>query len=399
MRELVYAMAMMLLTGNAAASGVVVKEATCEEPVKTQFVDGAAALLAAPLIESLVMAIGDRLVTASGKTKPNFTAQGNARTYFYGLSGRKVETGERIDKSPHADNDKQIFNSAIACLEASIPDKSFLLKLKLEFSKDQSAFAVIPTGISYPQPIGPAKKVESLSATIDFIGTDGKAFASAVLPIDAPPKTATKRNQKNSEKASLEIAGSGWLAPLTLNPDLVGVLNSLNTLAAREAVLPALIAAEQDPVKKEALQQEAIRVVAERERLGKRLVLHGPVTIKVTLVETRDINEFLAAVGEAMGGKKAELAKLGTDALFPTPTTDAEKVTKTNAIGTYWKKRYEFDELARVNAAVQADPASSPEARSKARVAAVSAQYEALSAAISAGIVIPANDYLRTYTP
>jgi hypothetical protein len=32
-------------------------------------------------------------------------------------------------------------------------------------------------------------------------------------------------------------------------------------------------------------------------------------------------------------------------------------------------------------------------------VAAVSAQYEALSAAISAGMVIPANDYLRTYTP
>lgn len=379
MRQAILVSTLLGIIAPCSAESISVSLAKCPSTSGAGAGLPALAVIAAPLLETLVKSLGDGLIAASGKNKPLLTVQGTARGSFYALD----DAGEQADSVR--------FNPDIQCI--SVVGNGLSLSAKIEVSPDGTAIAVLPTGADYKKPLSQTRSVKSLSATIDFVTVDGKTFASASLPLNLKPGLPA------IDASKLAYAATGWMAPLPRSAELVADLNALGEKIARLAALPDLISAEKDPVIRAALQREKSVAEVAVSSMRARLKRHGPVSVRVTIAETRDINEFLAAIGEAIGGKSKELAQLANNSLFPVQPSDQERATKSTAIGAYWAKRYEFEELARVNDLLKSDASASQEARSKARIAAVTAQYAALAAAVPAGVVIDGADMLRTYKP
>lgn len=196
-----------------------------------------------------------------------------------------------------------------------------------------------PRELQYPKSLGD-RKAKSLVAAVDFMDPSGKVFASAVLPLAVAPGSQPKN------QAALAHASTGWV-PLPAIPD--SVVAKLN----------------------------AGGIISE----------HGPVTVRMTVTETRDHNKLLALLGESIGSKSAELSQAVHSRVFQADPTGAENAAAVASQGSYEVKRLKFEKAKQ-------DYLDAPSAA--LRIAAEEARWAALEAAAKAGVLLDANDVLRT---
>ena len=214
----------------------------------------------------------------------------------------------------------------------------FMLSTLITYSPDYSAMRIQPRLLRYPKSLGD-RQAKSMLAAVDFMDPSGKVFASAILPLGIAPG-GTEQKQE-----ALAYASTGWV-PLPTIPDaVVAKLNAGGSFAA-----------------------------------------HGPVTIRMTVTETRDYNKLLALLGESIGGKSADLSQAVHARLFETDPTAAENAAVVSARGSYEVKRLRFEKAKQ-------DYDEAPSAA--LRIAAEEARWSALEAAAKAGVLLDGDDILR----
>lgn len=349
--------------------------------------------LAPAIIGPVVDSIGQALVDASGKDSQVVTTDTRYQTYFYNYN-------------PTATNSLLIYSKARCftvktAARASDPSRepaknaSFSLTFSIAASRDRTAFLVQPRSLTYPAALGDRSEAV-LTATVDFAGADGKTFASLAIPLNATPRVTPYT------AADFDGIESAW-ATLPSLPDPVKTMMSTyesvqKKIDSDKAVIDTPVDLKGTPAQRRAASKARKDLEDTAEALRKanqvvldRIKINTPVTVHVTLTETRTYNEFLAAVGTALKSQKGAITTATTDALFPTPKTPEQTSAQITKVGTYWAARYDFEQ--KVQAYQTAPEAGKP----AAKAAVIAAKYTALAAAAAASIAIPADDELNSF--
>lgn len=333
-------------------------------------VGAALVAIAAPLVKNAVGALGDALVKASGSLDKTYSVVGQGTSYLYRMSSNGARSPNKqmsciIAFAPR--------DGMVTSLPSDPKQTDFYAEFRVRYSADHVAFQIEPVYLFYPKRFSTGRDVLELSIGLEFLGADAQAFASAVIPL--------KRSPSQSEVEAPNLAGltTGWLPLKAPSEQLEN---------ARQLYVQALNAKDQT--------SQGIR-----ESLLPMLVNHEPVTIKLTLTETKDVSTFLAKVGGFLSEQKEVIANAVTPELLPKSDADraAASAAKITSASKYALARIDFDEKVAAFNEVNADANATRTAKNEAKSAAVQAKYALQGAAIEAGIVLAATDPALTFSP
>jgi hypothetical protein len=349
--------------------------------------------LAPAIIGPIVDSIGQALADASGKDSQVVTTDARYQTYFYNYN-------------PAADVSLLIYSKAHcftvkSAARASDPAKqpasnaNFSLTFSVAASRDRTAFLVQPRYLIYPAALSDRSEAV-LTATVDFAGVDGKTFASLAIPLNAKPRAAPYT------AADFDGIESAWAVLPPLSDSVKTMMSAYESVQKKidgdRAILAKPVELKGTPAQRHAALKAHNDLKTTTQKLDEtnvavldRIKVNTPVSVHVTLTETRTYNEFLAAVGNALKSQKGAITTAATDVLFPKSKTPEETSTQITKVGTYWAARYTFEQK------VQAYQIASEADKPAAKAAVIAAKYAALAAAAAASIAIPASDELNGF--
>ena len=231
------------------------------------------ATLVTPAFSKVAKSLGDALVSWSGKNDIQYVTTGRLNGYLYTYKEGGANEEDQMD-----------LHDSIKCIQVTSASPSVLrFVFGVKKSDDNTAFEIIPTDLTYSNPLGHDRNVVSMNATVDIKTPDGKNVATAVLPLNAIPG-------QSYTSATLNTAMSGWMTLPATSSDAKSVITSLQQLKSTGTSPPEKIGA-----------------------LQRRLRSNTPVTVEVTITETRSYDAFMAAVGQFLSDNSADVGKeLGT---------------------------------------------------------------------------------------
>lgn len=344
-----------------------------------------AATIGPPLIEAGIDLIGSSLIAASGKDDETTTITAQTSDYFYknvfnkekksfitaqndsskcivfieGSFGKTQKEGRWYPKSLGTSDEakarwdfSQLIGPPKLYIEANmvVPDgrsefkiipRYVLYKEHLNskgFDKERDILVnfEIETGLSKDKGSSSGFKLTKLTEGSYVESTQLNVKSTSFFPIPEKDTTFTARASKRTEYMSSAKEIIRLNTPQKV-PESVKLTNDLILKkCVHNGTKRAKCEANQNFV---TLQKEIDRqkLIESQEALGKKInqeISKGPIygtpfTLKVSVTETRDINKFMLAVGNAFSTKKSELTTIVADRIIPSRKEAIENSAQT----------------------------------------------------------------------
>lgn len=418
----------------------------CHSSERESFFGKIISILAPPLIETGVSTLGNAMIKASGELDKTHVSKANVRDYAYSISPLKKMRISNPDlncifvyRAPAKLSLDQLR------LSTESPEKidglDFLARFSTTFSRDSSSFAITLEHLHYPKRFSEGKDVVGATLALSFIKPGGAVYATAAFPGskwklgdsrkyligDAPTtewlvprplsdsenaaylsyssQCATRRAAASALRASLRAQIAGGKSKFGDKP-------SDELLRSVAGLEKALQEAKELPQPEESVANTLLcgysipSIVLNGEEFGSTwsqshedhlqkleedLKKHGAITIRFEWTETKDVNRFWLAVGNALVAKKAEIAAAVTTQVVPDLREAAGQtadVASLQAQGAYETAVLAFQARKQAYLALAAVDANSVAAITALNEA-VAKKYEVLVAARKLGVDPP----------
>jgi hypothetical protein len=243
------------------------------------------------------------------------------------------------------------WSTSLACLEASTPNNDFVAGFVIEQSPDESAISFKLARLTYKKQLKEGRDLAGMTMAIILKGVDGSEIGNGIVA--GPFVLSDSQYVADSKKRA--VITTPWMPFPTPSETVKGIFTAYEDLCAvREEAIRAYIDTEKAKVKAPSKPDPKLKLTYDPNRglcgnlvlldgmsgstkwtpdrestLGKlenSLARHGPVTIRLVVTETRDVNKFLLKVSDFLAGSKEDIKTALVNDLDPTKKVAARKV-------------------------------------------------------------------------